>query len=58
MHRTKTACKSGGLVMWNDPREDVQGNLVLLPRDPYYWVKFVQRILELLTDLCIGRKLG
>ena len=44
--------------MWNDPREDVQGNLVLLPRDPYYWVKFVQRILELLTDLCIGRKLG
>ena len=27
-------------------------------RDPYYWVKFVQRILELLTDLCIGRKLA
>ncbi|CAE7254332.1 RYR1 [Symbiodinium necroappetens] len=26
--------------------------------DPYYWVKFVQRILELLTDLCIGRKLA
>ncbi|CAE7569626.1 RYR1, partial [Symbiodinium sp. CCMP2456] len=25
-----------------------------LQKDPYYWVKFVQRILELLTDLCIG----
>lgn len=23
-------------------------------RGPYYWVRFVQRILELLTDLCIG----
>eukprot|EP00913_Durusdinium_trenchii_P025484 g23922.t1 len=23
-------------------------------KGPYYWVKFVQRILELLTDLCIG----
>ncbi|CAJ1419383.1 unnamed protein product [Effrenium voratum] len=25
-----------------------------MQKDPYYWVKFVQRILELLTDLCIG----